>query len=165
MEKVVSRPNLQAALRRVRKNKGSPGIDGMTVDELSDHLRQNWPQLREQLLCGRYQPAMVKQHLIPKSGGGMRKLGIPTVLDRFIQQAFLQVLQPMFDPSSSEHSHGFRPGRRAHDAVVEAQGYIQQPSHRGGRGLGAVFRPGQSRRADGKDLKRRRRSARAGTYP
>jgi RNA-directed DNA polymerase len=126
MEKVVSRPNLQAALRRVRKNKGSPGIDGMTVDELSDHLRQNWPQLREQLLAGRYRPAMVKQQLIPKSGGGRRKLGIPTVLDRFIQQALLQVLQPMFDPSFSPHSHGFRPGRRAHDAVVEAQGYIQQ---------------------------------------
>ena len=126
MEKVVSRPNLQAALRRVRKNKGSPGIDGMTVDELSDHLRQNWPQLREQLLAGRYRPAMVKQQLIPKSGGGRRKLGIPTVLDRFIQQALLQVLQPMFDPSFSPHSHGFRPGRRAHDAVLEAQGYIQQ---------------------------------------
>jgi RNA-directed DNA polymerase len=126
MERVISRQNLQAALKRVRKNKGSPGIDRMREEELSDHLRENWPRLREQLLCGRYQPAMVKQHLIPKSGGGMRKLGIPTVLDRFIQQAFLQVLQPMFDPSFSEHSHGFRPGRRAHDAVVEAQRHIQQ---------------------------------------
>ena len=126
MEKVVSRPNLQAALKRVRKNKGSPGIDGMRVEELSDHLRENWPGLREQLLCGRYRPAMVKQQLIPKSGGGMRKLGIPTVLDRFIQQALLQVLQPMFDPSFSQHSHGFRPGRRAHDAIVEAQQYVQQ---------------------------------------
>ncbi|MFH2204892.1 MAG: group II intron reverse transcriptase/maturase [Elusimicrobiota bacterium] len=126
MAKVVSRPNLQAALKRVRKNKGSPGIDGMTVGELPDHLRENWPRLREQLLAGRYQPAMVRQHLIPKSGGGVRKLGIPTVLDRFIQQALLQVLQPMFDPTFSQHSHGFRPGRRAHDAVVEAQRYIQQ---------------------------------------
>jgi len=126
MEQVVSRPNLQAALKRVRKNKGSPGIDGMRVEELSDHLREDWPGLREQLLCGRYQPAMVKQHLIPKSGGGMRKLGIPTVLDRFIQQALLQALQPMFDPSFSQHSHGFRPGRRAHDAIVEAQRYVQQ---------------------------------------
>ena len=126
MAKVVSRANLQAALKRVRKNKGSPGVDGMTVDELAEHLRGNWPQLREQLLCGRYRPAMVKQRLIPKSGGGMRKLGIPTVLDRFIQQAFLQVLQPMFDPTFSQHSHGFRPGRRAHDAVIEAQRYIQQ---------------------------------------
>jgi len=126
MAKVISRQNLQAALKRVRKNKGSPGIDGMTVEELGDHLRENWPGLREQLLCGRYRPAMVKQQLIPKSGGGMRKLGIPTVLDRFIQQALLQVLQPMFDASFSQHSHGFRPGRRAHDAVVEAQRYVQQ---------------------------------------
>ncbi len=130
MAKVVSRQNLQAALKRVRKNKGSPGIDGMTVEELGDHLRKNWPRLREQLICGKYQPAMVKQQLIPKSGGGMRKLGIPTVLDRFIQQALLQVLQPMFDPTFSQHSHGFRPGRRAHDAVVEAQRYVQQ-----GRGI------------------------------
>jgi len=126
MERVVSRPNLQAALKRVRKNKGGSGIDGMTVDELSDHLRQNWPALREQLLMGQYRPGMVRQQLIPKSGGGMRKLGIPTVLDRFIQQALLQVLQPMFDGSFSQHSHGFRPGRRAHDAVVEAQRYVQQ---------------------------------------
>jgi RNA-directed DNA polymerase len=126
MARVVSRPNLQAALKRVRKNKGSPGIDGMTVEELADYLRKNWPQLREQLLAGRYRPAMVKQQLIPKSNGGMRKLGIPTVLDRFIQQALLQVLQPMFDPTFSQHSHGFRPGRCAHDAVIEAQRYIQQ---------------------------------------
>lgn len=126
MEEGISRPNLQAALKRVRKNKGSAGIDGMTVDELSDHLRRSWPQRREQLLAGRYRPAMVKRQRIPKSGGGMRKLGIPTVLDRFIQQALLQVLQPMFDPSVSQHSHGFRPGRRAHDAIVEAQRYIQQ---------------------------------------
>lgn len=126
MSRVISRPNLQAALKRVRKNKGSPGVDGMTVDELADHLREDWPQLREQLLTGSYRPALVKQQLIPKSGGGMRKLGIPTVLDRFIQQALLQVLQPLFDPTFSQHSHGFRPGRRAHDAVVEAQRYIQQ---------------------------------------
>lgn len=125
MERVCERPNLQAALKRVRKNKGSPGIDGMTVDELADHLRGHWPELREQLLAGTYQPSEVKEQLIPKSGGGVRKLGIPTVLDRFIQQALLQVLQPMFDPGFSEHSHGFRPGRRAHDAIVEAQRYIQ----------------------------------------
>ena len=126
MAKVVSRRNLQAALKRVRKNRGSAGIDGMTVEQLCDHLRQCWPMLREQLVGGSYRPAMVKQQLIPKSGGGMCKLGIPTVLDRFIQQALLQVLQPMFDPSFSRHSHGFRPGRRAHDAVFEAQRYIQQ---------------------------------------
>jgi RNA-directed DNA polymerase len=125
MERVVSRSNLQAALKRVRKNKGSPGIDGMTVDELPDYLRTHWPMLRDQMLAGTYQPSLVKEQLIPKSGGGMRKLGIPTVLDRFIQQAVLQVLQPMFDPAFSEHSHGFRPGRRAHDAVREAQKYIQ----------------------------------------
>jgi len=125
MERVVRRPNLQAALKRVRKNKGSPGIDGMTVDELPDHLRAHWPVLREQLLTGTYRPSLVKQQLIPKSGGGMRKLGIPTVLDRFIQQALLQVLQPRLDADFSKHSHGFRPGHRAHDAIVEAQRYIQ----------------------------------------
>jgi len=125
MAKVCERRNLQAALKRVRRNKGSPGIDGMTVDELPDYLREHWPALREQLLAGRYHPSPVKEQLIPKSGGGMRKLGIPTVLDRFIQQALLQVLQPMFDPGFSQHSYGFRPGRRAHDAIVEAQRYIQ----------------------------------------
>lgn len=126
MEKVCERRNLQAALKRVRKNKGSPGIDGMTVDELPDYLRGHWPVLRERLLAGCYHPSPVKEQLIPKSGGGVRKLGIPTVLDRFIQQALLQVLQPMFDPGFSKHSHGFRPGRRAHDAIVEAQRYIQE---------------------------------------
>lgn len=125
MEKVCERQNLQAALKRVRRNKGGPGIDGMTVDELSSHLREHWPALREQLLAGAYQPPPVKEQLIPKGGGKMRKLGIPTVLDRFIQQALLQILQPMFDPDFSRHSHGFRPGRRAHDAIVEAQGYVQ----------------------------------------
>jgi RNA-directed DNA polymerase len=126
MEKVVERQNLQAALKRVRKNKGSPGIDGMTVDELPDHLRSHWMALREQLLAGTYQPQPVKRQLIPKSNGGVRELGIPTVLDRFIQQALLQVLQPEFDPTFSEHSHGFRPGRRAHDAVRAAQRYVQE---------------------------------------
>lgn len=126
MERVVSRPNLQAALKRVRKNKGSPGIDGMTVEELPGFLRESWPRLREQLLAGSYHPQPVKRQLIPKSGGGMRELGIPTVLDRFIQQALLQILQPRFDPTFSEHSHGFRPGRRAHDAVREAQRYVQE---------------------------------------
>jgi hypothetical protein len=126
MERVCERRNLQAALKRVKKNKGSPGIDGMTVDELPDYLRQHWERLREELLAGTYQPQAVKRQQIPKSGGGVRELGIPTVLDQFIQQAVLQVLQPRFDPSFSQHSHGFRPGRRAHDAVVEAQRYIQE---------------------------------------
>jgi group II intron reverse transcriptase/maturase len=125
MERVLSRPNLQAALKRVRSNKGSPGIDGMTVEELPDYLREHWPALRERLLAGRYQPQAVRRHLIPKSGGGVRQLGIPNVLDRFIQQALLQVLQPCIDPSFSRHSYGFRPGRRAHDAIIAAQRYIQ----------------------------------------
>jgi len=126
MELVLERQNLQAALKRVRKNKGSPGIDGMTVDELPDYLRARWSELREHLLSGAYRPSMVKQQLIPKGNGEMRKLGIPTVLDRFIQQAILQVLQPIFDPGFSEYSYGFRPRRRAHDAVVQAQRYVQE---------------------------------------
>ena len=126
MELVCERRNLQAALKRVRKNKGSPGIDGMTVEELPDHLRAHWSALREQMLSGAYRPSMVKQQLIPKGNGEMRKLGIPTVLDRFIQQALLQVLQPIFDPKFSEYSYGFRPKRRAHDAVVQAQRYVQE---------------------------------------
>ena len=124
MERVCERANLQAALKRVRKNKGSAGIDGMTVDELSEHLKTHWPALREQLLTGRYQPSPVRRHTIPKSGGGERELGIPTVVDRFIQQAILQVLGPRFDASFSQYSYGFRPGRRAHDAVVQAQRYV-----------------------------------------
>ena len=126
MEEVVQRGNAKAALKRVRQNKGSPGVDGMTVDELPEYLVENWEAIREQLLAGSYQPRPVKRQEIPKSGGGVRELGIPTVLDRFVQQAILQVLQPRFDPTFSEHSHGFRPGRRAHDAVCEAQRYIQE---------------------------------------
>jgi RNA-directed DNA polymerase len=125
LERVLSRPNLQVALKRVRQNKGSPGIDGMSVEELADHLRAHWVELREQLLAGGYQPRAVKRHAIPKSDGGVRDLGIPTVLDRFIQQALLQVLQPLIDPSFSQHSYGFRPGRRAHGAILAAQGHIQ----------------------------------------
>ena len=125
LEKALERPNLMQALKRVQQNRGSPGSDGMTVDELPDHLRANWLTLREQLLTGRYQPQPVRRCEIPKPDGGKRELGIPTVLDRFVQQALLQVLQPLFDGSFSEHSHGFRPGRRAHDAVCEARGYVQ----------------------------------------
>lgn len=126
MERVCERANLQAALKRVRKNKGNAGIDAMTVDELPEHLRKSWPDLREQLLTGTYQPRPVRRHVIPKSGGGERELGIPTVVDRFIQQAILQVLGPRFDPSFSEHSYGFRPKRSAHDAVVQAQRLINE---------------------------------------
>jgi group II intron reverse transcriptase/maturase len=125
MERVVERGNLKAALQRVRKNKGSPGIDGMGVDDLLPYLWENWERIRASLLDGSYRPSAVRRQEIPKSGGGVRQLGIPTVLDRFIQQAVLQVLQPIFDPTFSEHSYGFRPGRRAHDAVCQAQRYLQ----------------------------------------
>lgn len=125
MEKVVERDNLIRALKRVRSNKGSPGIDGMRVEELPEYLRENWERIRAELLAGSYRPTAVRRHEIPKSGGGVRQLGIPTVLDRFIQQALLQVLQPIFDPTFSEHSYGFRPGRSAHQAVCQAQRYVQ----------------------------------------
>ncbi|MEW6339012.1 MAG: group II intron reverse transcriptase/maturase [Acidobacteriota bacterium] len=115
-----------AALRRVKQNKGSPGIDGMTVDELPSWLMANRQRLREALLAGRYRPSPVRRQTLPKRGGGERELGIPTVVDRFIQQAILQVLQPRFDPDFSDHSYGFRPGRRAHDAVRGAQLYVQE---------------------------------------
>jgi RNA-directed DNA polymerase len=125
MERVVERGNALAALKRVKQNQGSPGVDGMTVDELAEYLVESWEGIRAQLLEGTYQPKPVREVEIPKSGGGVRKLGIPTALDRFIQQSILQVLQPMFDPTFSQHSYGFRPGRSAHQAVCEAQRYIQ----------------------------------------
>lgn len=125
MIRVVERSNLIRALERVRKNQGSAGIDGMTVDELVPYLREHWSGIREALLAGTYQPNAVRQHQIPKPDGRVRTLGIPTVLDRVIQQAVLQVLQPRFDPTFSEASHGFRPGRKAHDAVCQAQRYVQ----------------------------------------
>lgn len=125
LEEALRRPNMQRALQRVRKNKGSAGIDGMTVRELTGWLVEHWPRTREQLLAGTYQPQPVLRVVIPKRGGGERQLGIPTVLDRLIQQALLQVLQPRFDPTFSEHSHGFRPGRGAHGAIAEARHHIQ----------------------------------------
>lgn len=125
MEEVAERSNIVRALKRVRRNKGSPGTDGMSVEELPGYLVQHWGGIRRQLLAGTYQPKPVKRQEIPKPGGGVRVLGIPCVLDRFVQQAILQVLQPRFDPTFSEHSHGFRPGRSAHDAVRAAQKYIQ----------------------------------------
>jgi RNA-directed DNA polymerase len=120
MERVLSRPNLKAALKRVRK-KGSPGVDGMTTEELLAYLWENWARIREELLAGQYRPSPVLRQQIPKSGGGVRELGIPTVLDRFIQQALLQVLQPGFDATFSRHSYGFRPKRSAHGAVMAAK--------------------------------------------
>jgi RNA-directed DNA polymerase len=124
MEAICDRGNLWKALTQVRSNKGSAGVDGMTVQQLPDYLRGHWPTIREQLRQGTYEPQPVKRVEIPKADGGMRKLGIPTVLDRFIQQAVLQVLQAQWDPTFSEHSYGFRPGRSAHQAVARAQQYI-----------------------------------------
>jgi group II intron reverse transcriptase/maturase len=126
MEQVVGGANLKAALKRVRQNKGGPGIDGMTVGELTDYLKRGWVRIREELLSGTYRPQPVRRQTIPKAGGGERELGIPTVLDRFIQQALLQVLQPLYDPGFSDHSYGFRPKRRAHQAIERAQSYVQE---------------------------------------
>lgn len=127
MEEVCERENCKQALKRVKANKGSPGVDGMTVHEFPGYLKQHWPAIREQLLSGTYKPQPVKRVEIPKAdGGGVRKLGIPSVLDRFIQQAVLQVLQRRWDRTFSEHSYGFRPGRSAHQAVAQAQKYIAE---------------------------------------
>ena len=124
MEEVCERENLKEALRRVKANKGSAGVDGMTVGGITDYLKQHWPAIREQLLNGTYEPRPVRRVEIPKPDGGVRKLGIPTVLDRFIQQAVMQVLQRRWDPTFSESSYGFRPGRSAQQAVAQAQQYI-----------------------------------------
>src|ERR1700704_1697264 len=124
MEAVCERENLKAALKQVKANKGSPGVDGMTVVGIKDYLKQHWPAIREQLLNGTYEPKPVRRGEIRKPDGGVRKLGIPTVLDRFIQQAVMQVLQRQWDRTFSDRSYGFRPGRSAHQAVAQAQQYI-----------------------------------------
>jgi RNA-directed DNA polymerase len=126
MERILSRENLLTALKRVEQNKGSHGIDGMSVKFLRRHLYENWDSLREALRTGNYQPFPVRRVEIPKPSGGIRLLGIPTVTDRFIQQAIAQVLTPIFDPTFSEKSFGFRPNRSAHDAVRRAKGYIKE---------------------------------------
>ena len=126
MEAVCERENLKAALRQVKANKGSPGVDGMTVVGLKDYLKEHWSAIREQLLNGTYEPKPVRRVEIDKPDGGVRKLGIPTVLDRFIQQAVMQVLQRRWDRTFSDHSYGFRPGRSAHQAVAQAQQYIAE---------------------------------------
>ncbi len=126
MEAVCERRNCKQALARVKRNKGSAGIDGMTVEQLPAYLKQHWLTIRAQLLSGTYKPQPVKRVEIPKPDGGMRKLGIPTVLDRFIQQAVMQVLQSSWDRTFSAHSYGFRPGRSAHQAVAKAQQYIAE---------------------------------------
>jgi len=126
MEEVCERENCKQALQRVKANKGSAGVDGMTVRQLPEYLKQHWPAIREQLLSGTYKPQPVRRVEIPKPDGGVRKLGIPTVLDRFIQQAMMQVLQGRWDRTFSDHSYGFRPGRSAHQAVAQAQRYIAE---------------------------------------
>ena len=126
MEEVCDRQNLEIAWKRVRGNKGSPGVDGMTIDAAVEYLREHWPTIRSQLLDGTYQPQPVRRVEIPKPDGGVRKLGVPCVVDRLIQQAVLQVLQKLWDPTFSEHSYGFRPGRSAHQAVAQAQNYVAE---------------------------------------
>ena len=126
MEEVCERENLVRAWQRVRGNKGAPGVDGMTVEDAKSYLREHWPDIRSQLLAGAYRPQPVKRVEIPKPDGGVRKLGVPCVVDRLVQQALLQVLQKRWDPTFSEHSYGFRPGRSAHQAVAQAQRYVAE---------------------------------------
>ena len=125
LAQALASANMGAAWKRVKSNRGSAGVDGLSIAETADALRAHWPRIRASLLDGSYRPAPVRRVQIPKPDGGVRELGIPTVTDRLIQQALLQVLQPGIDPTFSEHSYGFRPGRRAHDAVLEAQRYVQ----------------------------------------
>ena len=125
LEAALTRENLQAAWKRVKANKGAAGVDGLDIEQTARMLQTRWPQIRQELLAGRYRPEPVRRVMIPKPDGSQRELGIPTVLDRLIQQALLQVLQPLIDPTFSEHSHGFRPGRRATDAVKAARAYVQ----------------------------------------
>ena len=126
MERVLEKENLKKALRQVRRNRGAPGIDGMTVDSLVAHLKTHWPAIRSSLMEGTYKPSPVRRVNIPKAGGGTRNLGVPVVLDRFVEQALLQVLQADWDPTFSKWSFGFRPGRSAHQAVSQAQAYIRE---------------------------------------
>jgi len=125
LEAALTRENLQAAFKRVKANKGAAGVDGLDIEQTAQVIRQRWPHICHQLLAGTYRPSPVRKVMIPKPDGSQRELGIPTVTDRLIQQALLQVLQPLIDPTFSEHSHGFRPGRRAHDAVKAARAYVQ----------------------------------------
>ncbi|MDP1992894.1 MAG: group II intron reverse transcriptase/maturase, partial [Syntrophales bacterium] len=126
LERVLEADNLRRALRQVRRNRGAPGIDGMTVEELPEHLKEHWPRLKESLLDGAYKPQPVRRVTIPKPGGGERQLGVPTVLDRFVQHALMQVLQEEWDDGFSPSSYGFRPNRSAHHAVAKAQEHIRQ---------------------------------------
>jgi len=125
MEAIVSRGNMMAAYTRVMRNKGAPGVDDMPVTALKEYLQEQWPRIKEELLAGSYTPLPVLKVEIPKPGGGTRMLGIPTVLDRLIQQAVHQVMSPMFDPGFSNHSYGFRPGRSAHQAIKAARQHVE----------------------------------------
>lgn len=125
LEAALTRENLQAAWKRVKANKGAAGVDGLDIEQTAQMLRTSWPAIRQALLAGEYRPQPVRKVLIPKPDGSQRELGIPTVVDRLIQQALLQVLQPLIDPTFSDHSYGFRPGRRAQDAVKAARAYVQ----------------------------------------
>lgn len=125
LEQALTRENLVLAWKRVKANRGSAGVDGLTIEVTAEYLKRQWPTLKDALRMERYRPAPVRSVAIPKPGGGLRELGIPTVVDRLVQQALLQVLQPLIDPTFSDHSYGFRPGRNAHDAVREAQRYVQ----------------------------------------
>ena len=129
MRKVLDPVNLRRALKRVKQNDGSPGVDGMTPKDLTEYLSENWLSIRAQILSCRYQPKPVKQVWIPKAEGGLRKLGIPSVMDRFLQQAMLQVLQGVYEPVFSEFSYGFRPGRSTCQAVQKAQEYVRLGYH------------------------------------
>jgi RNA-directed DNA polymerase len=126
LTQALARENMVLAWKHVKANRGSAGVDGLTIDATVEYLKTQWPRIREELQTGRYRPQPVRRVQISKSEGGMRELGIPTVTDRLIQQALLQVLQPLIDPTFSEHSYGFRPGRRAHDAVLQAQRHVQE---------------------------------------
>ena len=126
LAQALSRENLVAAWKRVKANKGSAGVDGLSIEQTTEHLKTQWPRIREELYSGKYRPQAVRRVEIPKAGGGTRELGIPTVVDRLIQQALLQVLQPGIEPTFSEFSYGFRPGRSAHDAVRQAKRYVQE---------------------------------------
>ena len=126
LTQVVARANMVRAWKRVKTNRGSAGVDGLTIEATIEYLKTEWPRIREELQTGTYRPQPLRRVQIPKSGGNKRELGIPTVIDRLIQQALLQVLQPLIDPTFSKSSYGFRPGRRAHDAVLQAQHYVQE---------------------------------------
>jgi len=126
LERILSRENMLKAWKRVKANKGAAGVDGMSIEAFPEFVRLNWDQIRESLLAGSYQPSPVRRVEIPKATGGTRPLGIPTVLDRLIQQAIYQILMPMFDPDFSDYSYGFRPGRSAHDAVYQVREYIRE---------------------------------------